>query len=148
MKRIKFGVALLLVQITVIGALLIFPKLPISKAVSWKQSNALGMDLEASYVRADKSEKDKLNQEISAYLDSFNQYYAQDILHFNSIKVVAETPHLSVVEIRTQLMHNATAQSAGAYVPAGEKTVELWVYADGDTVQTKWITIADTTEAL
>lgn len=146
MKRIKFGVALLFLQIIVIGGLLVFPKLPMSKAVSWRQNNALGFDLEATYVRGGKVGKDKLNQEVSAYLDTFDRYYEQDILHFNHIKVVAETPHLSVVEIRTELLHNATVESNGAYVPAGEKTVELWVYADGDTVQTKWITIADTTK--
>lgn len=142
MKRVKIGWAILFVQLLAIGVLLLVPHLQVSHAVRWQQQG--NYTLTAKYVRGSQADKDALNQEIAAYLDTFDCYYEQDILHFNHIRVLASEPHVSVVEIRTELMHNATTESGGAYLPAGEKTVELWVYADGDSVKTNWVTVENT----
>lgn len=145
MKGLKVFTAILVVQVLLIGALLVWPNLPVSKVVKWEAGVS---SLQATYVRGGETCKTALNREIADYLAQFEPYYDQDILHFNHIRVVSETTHLSVVEIRTELMHNATAESGGEYVPAGEKTVELWVFADGDSVKTQWVEKENTLEAL
>lgn len=145
MKGIKIFTAILFLQVLLIGALLVWPQMPVSKAVKWEAGVS---SLQATRVRGGEACKTALNQEVADYLAQFEPYYDQDILHFNHIRVVSETTHLSVVEIRTELMHNATAESSGAYVPAGEKTVELWVFADGDSVKTQWVEKENTLEAL
>lgn len=145
MKGIKIFTAILAVQVLLVGALVLWPHLSVSKAVQWEVGVS---SLEAARVRGGEDCKAALNREVNGYLAQFEPYYEQDILHFNHIRVVSETTHLSVVEIRTELMHNATAESGGAYLPAGEKTVELWVFADGDSVKTEWVEKENTLEAL
>ena len=73
------------------------------------------------------SKKLNLNKEIETYLYSFNQYYDQDILHYNHFKIIATTNDLSVIEIKTELIHNITNE-VREYKSAGEAITELRVY--------------------
>ena len=140
MKGKKIGIALLIIQTIIAVVLIALPKLPISHAVNWEMK---GTQLHVTSVRADKAQEEKLNQEVTDYLNSYNSYYEQNILHFHNMKIIASTPHISIIEIQTILKHNATTESKGMYLPAGDKTVQLWVYLNDDVVTTKWITVAE-----
>lgn len=145
MKKRTIGLAILLVQVLVILVLLAVPHLPVSHAVRWQVT---GTQIQAAAVRGGDAHTQTVNQALTEYLDSYAPYYEQDILSFHQAQVLSSTPHLSVLEIQTRLKHNATVESQGEYLPAGEKTVQLWVYVNGDSVKTQWHTVSDTAEPL
>lgn len=141
MKKLKIFAAIITVELIAVLSLFIWNYTSLSHAVVW---DVTSYKLTAQKVHgADSSQKEKLNQEIENYLDSFSSYADKDLLCSHSYRILTDNHNISVVEITTSVVTNYTRETM-AYKPVGRVQKLMFAFVNDGEVQTSWEDVLNT----
>ncbi len=135
MKKLKIFAAIITVELIAVLSLFIFNYTSLSHAIVW---DVTSYKLTAQKIHgADSSQKEKLNQEIKDYLNSFSSYEDKGLLCSHSYRILTDNHNISVVEITTSVVTNYTRETM-EYKPIGKVQKLMFAFVNDGEVQTNW----------